>query len=153
MSYLSEWILRNVYKVDTVVRTRSTWVCWVIRFNLMGYEISCGDVLGRETKSRSRFMQSLLSMLPCKTIRANPEILCEMYDFMNSSVDPRINSPLFSYIFKRANIFSFIDFLPHIFTSQCSFWCWLSNQGYYFEFHFLSKISQNPFNMLQAIML
>ena len=39
-----------------------------------------------------------------------------MYDFINEYVDPQINSSLYSYIFKRGNIFSFIDFLTNIFT-------------------------------------
>ena len=49
---------------------------------------------------------------------------------------PQINSSLFSYIFKRASIFSFIDFLTKIFTSQYFLWCVLSHQGDYSEFHF-----------------
>ena len=50
---------------------------------------------------------------------------------------------LFSYIFNRANIFSFTDFLPKIFTSPDTLWWCLSNQGCYFEIYFYQK-SLNP---------
>ena len=43
----------------------------------------------------------------------------------------------------RANLFSFTDFLPKIFTSPGSLWCCLSNQGCYFEFYFFKNLS-NP---------
>ena len=49
---------------------------------------------------------------------------------------------MFSYIFNmfnRDDIFSFTDLLTKIFTSQGSFRCCLSNQGYNFEFHFYQK--------------
>ena len=54
-------------------------------------------------------------------------------------MDPQINSSLFSYIFKRANIFSFIHFLTKIFTSQCFLRCVVSHQGDYSAFHFYNK--------------
>ena len=56
---------------------------------------------------------------------------------------------LFSYIFLRANIFSFTDFLVNIFTSQGSLHCSLSNQGYCFEFHLYKKPLKTPLNDTQ----
>ena len=38
----------------------------------------------------------------------------QRYCFMNYSVDPQIHLSLFSFLFKRSNIFSFIDFLTKI---------------------------------------
>ena len=46
---------------------------------------------------------------------------------------------MFTYVFNRADIFSFTDFLPKIFTLPGSLWCFLSNQGFYFEFDFYEK--------------
>ena len=62
-------------------------------------------------------------------------------------MDPQINSSLFPYIFfnrPKPNIFSFIDFLPQIFTSQGSLQRCLSNQGYYFEFHLHQQSLKPP---------
>ena len=45
---------------------------------------------------------------------------------------------MFSYIFNRANIYSYI------FTSLSVLWCCLSNQGCYFEFYFYQKSLKPP---------
>ena len=52
---------------------------------------------------------------------------------------------LISHLFNRANIFSFTDFPRNIFTLQGSLRGCLSNQGYYFEFHFYHKSLKTRF--------
>ena len=64
----------------------------------------------------------------------------------------RIISSLFSNIFKRANIFSLIDFLTNLFTSQCYLWCGLSNQGDYSEFNFNQKSLKNPLSLNEKML-
>ena len=67
------------------------------------------------------FMQSPSSyQWPSKTIRPNSmpfQRYCAKWMILWINLYPQINSSLFSYILKRANIFSLIDFLTKIFTS------------------------------------
>ena len=65
---------------------------------------------------------------------------------------PQINSSLFSYIFNRANSFSFTGFLSKIFTSPDSVRCCLSNQRCYFEFNFYQKYLKPPLSNSSYIM-
>ena len=76
---------------------------------------------------------------------AHPKILCEMYEICGST-----DELIFVFLyFKRANIFSFIDFLTQIVISQCFVWCVLSHQGDYSEFHFYHKSLNTPLMILK----
>ena len=61
------------------------------------------------------------------------------------SVDPQINSSSFSYIFKRANIFSVIDFHTNIYISlSCGCGVFYPNNVTYSEFHFYQNSLKTP---------